>query len=121
MSRTILIVEDNELNLKLFRDLLSAEGFRTVLARDGATALEEAAATPPDLILMDIQLPHMSGIEAARQIRATEALSRIPIIAISAFARRGELGLEAGDFCDDYVVKPILPSALLSTVRRFLH
>lgn len=121
MAKTILIVEDNELNLKLFRELLAAEGYRTVLARDGASALNEARNAAPDLILMDIQLPTISGIEAARAIRAEAGLVGVPIIAISAFPRRTRAAGQAADFCDDYIVKPVLPSALLSAVRRYLH
>lgn len=121
MPQTILIVEDNELNLKLFNDLLSAEGFGTMLARDGAAALSEAMNTPPDLILMDIQLPAMSGIETARRIRADAGLGGIPIIVVSAYPRRTDAASRAAEFCDDYIMKPVLPSALLNAVRKHLH
>lgn len=130
MSKTVLIVEDNELNLKLFCELLAAEGFRTITARDGASALAEARSGEPDLILMDIQLPEMSGIETARRIRADaglgrsrtdRGLGRIPIIAVSAYPRRASRSRVADDFCDDYILKPVLPSALLNKVRRYLH
>ena len=82
MTKTILIVEDNELNMKLFRDLLEAHDFATLETRDGMEALEMARANKPDLILMDIQLPGVSGLEVTRQIKADDDIKSIPVVAV---------------------------------------
>src|ERR1700742_4731126 len=90
MSKTILIVEDNELNMKLFHDLLEAHGYRTLQTKDGMEALRLAREHHPNLILMDIQLPEVSGLEVTRWIKEDDALKSIPIIAVTAFAMKGD-------------------------------
>ena len=86
MSKTILIVEDNELNMKLFHDLLEAHGYKTLQTKDGMEALRLAREHHPNLILMDIQLPEVSGLEVTKWIKEDESLKHIPVIAITAFA-----------------------------------
>jgi two-component system, cell cycle response regulator DivK len=118
--KTVMIVEDNELNMRLFRDLLTAFGYRTVETRDGLQALDLARAEKPDLILMDIQLPEVSGLDITRWMKADDELSSIPIIAVTAFAMRGdeERFIEGG--CQDYLSKPISVSSFVGAVRKFI-
>jgi two-component system cell cycle response regulator DivK len=120
MSKTALIVEDNVLNLKLMRDLLEASGIKTLQTKDGNHALGMARDERPDVILMDIQLPDVSGLEVTRWIKADEELKHIPVIAVTALALRGdeERVREAG--CDAYITKPISVNNFLEVVRRFL-
>jgi two-component system cell cycle response regulator DivK len=98
MTHRILIVEDNELNLKLFRDLLAANGFETVETREGLEAMSLTRTMRPDLILMDIQLPEISGLDITRKIKADPDLRHIPVIAVTAFAMKDDEHriLEAG-------------------------
>ena len=119
-EKVILIVEDNDLNLKLFRDLLGAHGYRTLETKEGIEAIAIAKAVHPDLILMDIQLPEISGLEVTRRIKADRDLADIPIIAVTAFAMKNdeEKILRAG--CEAYISKPISITDFLSTVRYFL-
>ncbi len=118
--KTVMIVEDNELNMRLFRDLLTAFGYRTVETRDGLQALDLARFEKPDLILMDIQLPEVSGLDITRWMKADDDLANIPIIAVTAFAMRGdeERFLEGG--CQDYLSKPISVASFVGTVRKFI-
>jgi two-component system, cell cycle response regulator DivK len=120
LAKTVLIVEDNELNMKLFHDLLEAHGFDVVGTRDGIDVLELARAHRPDLILMDIQLPKVSGLEVTKWIKADPELRRIPVVAVTAFAMRGdeERMLQGG--CEAYLSKPISIARFMETVRRFL-
>lgn len=120
MTKKILIVEDNDLNLKLFRDLLSAHGYDTLETKDGLEAIKLARSESPDLILMDIQLPEISGLDVTRRLKSEEAIRHIPIIAVTAFAMKDdeEKILAAG--CEAYVSKPISIVPFLNTVRRFL-
>ncbi|MCB1541742.1 MAG: response regulator, partial [Rhodoblastus sp.] len=90
MSKTILIVEDNELNMKLFNDLLEAHGYQTVQARNGVEAVDLARKHHPNLILMDIQLPEVSGLQVTQWIKDDESLRSIPVVAITAFAMKGD-------------------------------
>ena len=121
MTKTVLIVEDNELNMKLFHDLLDALGYATVQTKDGMEALKLARDHHPDLILMDIQLPEISGLEATRQIKRHEDIADIPVIAITAHALPGdEHRIRAGG-CADYVAKPVIIGELVDTVRRHLN
>ncbi len=118
-ARTVLIVEDNELNMKLFHDLLSAHGYRTILTRNGIEALSLARQHRPDLILMDIQLPEVSGLEVTKWIKDDDQLRSIPVIAVTAFAMKGdEERIRAGG-CEAYISKPISVMTFLDTVRRF--
>src|SRR5262245_46959414 len=88
MSKTVLIVEDNELNMKLFRDLLEAHGYSTLQTRNGIEALSLARTHRPDLILMDIQLPEVSGLDVTKWLKEDEELRSIPVIAVTAFAMK---------------------------------
>ena len=119
-TRRILIVEDNELNLKLLRDLLEVHGYATVSARGGAAALALTRDDPPDLILMDLQLPDISGFDAVRFLKEDARTKTIPIVAVTAFAMVGDerKALDAG--CDAYVAKPIVLRHLLEVVARFV-
>lgn len=120
MRKRILIVEDNDLNLKLFRDLLTAHGYETIETREGMEAIVLTRSEQPDLILMDIQLPEISGLDVTRRLKAEDALRHIPIIAVTAFAMKDdeEKILSAG--CQAYISKPISIVPFLNTVRRFL-
>ncbi len=120
MKKRILIVEDNDLNLKLFRDLLAAHGYDTIETKDGMEAIRLTKAKHPDLILMDIQLPEVSGLDVTRKLKAEETICNIPIIAVTAFAMKDdeEKILAAG--CEAYISKPISIVPFLNTVRRFL-
>lgn len=120
LRQKILIVEDNELNLKLFGDLLRAHGYETEPVRDGREAVERARAFRPDLTIMDIQLPHISGIDLIEQLKSDEALKAIPIIAVTAYAAKGdeERIREAG--AEGYVSKPISLMRFVEAVRALL-
>ena len=120
MPKTILIVEDNELNMKLFSDLLEANGYATVQTRDGYEAFRLARQHRPDLILMDIQLPEVSGLEVIRWIKDDEALRHIPVIAITAFAMKGDEEKIRQGGCEAYLSKPISVVKFLETVRHYL-
>jgi len=120
MSKTILIVEDNELNMKLFNDLLQAHGFNTVQTKDGREALELAKKHHPDLILMDIQLPEISGLEVTKMIKADDNLKDIPVIAVTAFAMKGDEEKIREGGCEGYIAKPISVPIFLETVNKFL-
>jgi two-component system, cell cycle response regulator DivK len=120
VGKRILIVEDNDLNMKLFHDLLEAQGYATLQTKDGMEALKLARQHHPDLILMDIQLPEVSGLEVTRWIKADDDLMTIPIIAVTAFAMKGdEEKIRAGG-CEAYIAKPIAVTNFLRTVERFL-
>ncbi|WP_274379610.1 response regulator [Azospirillum cavernae] len=119
-AKTVLIVEDNELNMKLFHDLLEAHGYGTLQTRDGMEAMRLARQHRPDLILMDIQLPEVSGLEVTRWIKDDAELKSIPIIAVTAFAMKGDEEKIRQGGCEDYIAKPISVVKFLETVRRFL-
>lgn len=121
MSKTVLIVEDNELNMKLFHDLLDSKGYGILQTRDGMEALQIARDKKPDLILMDIQLPEVSGLEVTKWIKEDDNLRHIPVIAVTAFAMKGdeEKILEGG--CEAYIAKPISVANFLTTVEKFLN
>lgn len=120
MVKTILIVEDNELNMKLFRDLLEAQGYGILQTRDGMQALDIARAERPDLIVMDIQLPQVSGLEVTKWIKADDDLKHIPIIAVTAFAMKGDEEKIREGGCEAYVAKPISVNDFLATIKKFL-
>ncbi len=121
MSKTVLIVEDNELNMKLFRDLLEAHGYVTLESRDGIEALKVARESIPDLILMDIQLPEVSGLEVAKWMKEDDDLKEIPIIAVTAFAMKGDEDKIRQGGCEAYLAKPISLTNFLETVERYLN
>lgn len=121
MSRKLILhVEDNQYNRKIIRDLLTKNSYEIMEAHNGETALDVLAHRRPDLILMDVQLPKLSGLEATRRIRADPLLAEIPVIAITSFALSGDdrSALEAG--CNAYLAKPFRPRDLLEMIRRFL-
>lgn len=119
-SKTVMIVEDNKLNLRLFRDLLVAHGYRTVETRDGLKAIDLARESRPDLILMDIQLPEISGLDVTRWMKADDELSEIPIIAVTAFAMSGDEERIREGGCQAYLSKPISVASFIGTVRSFI-
>ncbi len=120
MTKTVLIVEDNELNMKLFHDLLEAHGYNTLETKDGREALKLARQHHPDLILMDIQLPEVSGLEVTKWIKEDESLKAIPVIAVTAFAMKGDEEKIREGGCEAYLAKPISVSNFLETVAKFL-
>jgi len=121
LPKSVLIVEDNELNMKLFHDLLEVQGYEVIEARNGTEALDRAREDQPDLILMDIQLPEISGLQVTEQILNDDTISHIPVIAVTAFAMKGdEERIRAGG-CKDYIAKPISVSNFLEKVKRYLE
>jgi len=119
-GKRVLIVEDNDLNMKLFNDLLEAHGYQTLQTRDGVEALQMAREHRPDLILMDIQLPEVSGLEVTKWIKEDEELRSIPVIAVTAFAMKGDEEKIREGGCEAYIAKPISVMSFLSTVDQFL-
>jgi len=120
LPKTVLIVEDNELNMKLFHDLLDAHGYRTLQTRTGMEALRLAREHRPDLILMDIQLPEVSGLEVTKWLKDDDDLREIPVIAVTAFAMKGDEARIRQGGCEAYISKPISVVTFLATVRRYL-
>jgi two-component system, cell cycle response regulator DivK len=120
MSKRVLIVEDNELNMKLFRDLLEAHGYSTLQTRNGIEALSLARDHRPDLILMDIQLPEVSGLDVTKWLKEDDELRRIPVIAVTAFAMKGDEERIREGGCEAYISKPITVSMFLDTIRQFI-
>ncbi len=120
MAKTVLIVEDNELNMKLFRDLLEAHGYATLQTRNGIEALSLAREHKPDLILMDIQLPEVSGLDVTKWLKEDDQLRHIPVIAVTAFAMKGDEERIREGGCEAYISKPITVSMFLDTIRQFL-
>ncbi len=120
MAKTVLIVEDNELNMKLFHDLLDAHGYQTIQTRDGLKALEIAREHVPDLILMDIQLPEVSGLEVTKWLKEDEVLRKIPVIAVTAFAMKGDEEKIREGGCEAYISKPISVATFIETIQTFL-
>jgi two-component system cell cycle response regulator DivK len=121
MAKTILIVEDNELNMKLFHDLLEAKGYDILQTRDGMEALKMARSHVPDLILMDIQLPEVSGLEVTKWLKEDDNLKAIPVVAVTAFAMKGDEEKIRDGGCEAYIAKPISVSTFLETVEQFLN
>ncbi len=121
MTRTVLVVEDNELNLKLFCDLLRAHGYVAEAVRDGRDAIERARALGPQLIIMDIQLPHISGLDLITALKRDEELRAVPVMAVTAYAGKGdeERIREAG--AETYVSKPISVIKFIETVAGMLQ
>jgi len=120
MSKRILVVEDHEENRRIMRDLLTSAGYEMIEAVTGEEGIALAERERPDLILMDIQLPGLDGLETTRRIKANPALRAIPIIAVTSYALSGDdvKAREAG--CNDYVTKPFSPRALLAKVREYV-
>ncbi|MGH1418624.1 MAG: response regulator [Hyphomicrobiaceae bacterium] len=121
VGKKVLIVEDNELNMKLFHDLLDVNGFQVIQTRNGLDALQLAREHRPNLILMDIQLPEVSGLEVTKWLKEDEELSDIPVVAVTAFAMKGdEERIRAGG-CEAYISKPISVASFLETINRFVE
>jgi two-component system, cell cycle response regulator DivK len=118
--KKFLIVEDNDLNMKLFNDLLVAHGYGTLQTRDGIEALALARQHHPDLILMDIQLPEISGLQVTQWIKKDDDLRMIPVIAVTAFAMKGDEEKIRDGGCEAYIAKPISVASFLRTVEQFL-
>ena len=121
MTKKVLIVEDNELNMKLFKDLLEAHGIDTVETREGKLAFDMAREHMPDLIIMDIQLPEISGLEITEQLKQDDDLKSIPVIAVTAFAMKGDEQKIREGGCEDYISKPISVSRFMEAVQKHLN
>ena len=119
MPKTVLIVEDNELNMKLFHDLLEAHGYQTVGTRNGIEALDLARKHKPDLILMDIQLPEVSGLEVTKWLKDDPELKVIPVVAVTAFAMKGDEERIREGGCEAYLSKPISVAKFIETIVIF--
>ncbi len=119
--KTVLIVEDNELNMKLFNDLLEAHGYRVLQTREGLSALDIARKHKPDLILMDIQLPEVSGIEVTKWLKEDDELRSIPVVAVTAFAMKGDEQKIREGGCEAYISKPISVASFMSTINGFFE
>ena len=120
MSKRILVVEDQDDNMQILRDLLDSVGYEIIEARDGAEGVKVAKAERPDLILMDIQLPVLDGYEATRQIKADPELRTTPIIVVTSYALSGDEAKAREAGCDDYVPKPYSPRQLLAKILKYL-
>jgi two-component system cell cycle response regulator DivK len=118
--KRILVVEDNKLDMRLLKDILEGSGYETLQAADGLEAIDLAFASLPDLILLDIQLPEISGLEVSRRLKGDDRSRRIPIVAVTAFAMgwHEREALDSG--CDAYISKPISVLGFLNTVESFL-
>ena len=120
MAKTVLVVEDNELNMKLFHDLLEANGYEIVQTRNGLEAIDLAREFRPDLILMDIQLPEVSGLEVTKWIKEDDDLRAIPVIAVTAFAMKGDEERIRQGGCEAYLSKPISVAKFIETVKSYI-
>ncbi len=120
MAKKVLIVEDNELNMKLFHDLLEAHGIDTIKCNNGLEVLNTAREGKPDLILMDIQLPEVSGLDVTRWLKDDANLRDIPVIAVTAFAMKGDEEKIREGGCEDYISKPISVTRFLDVIQRYL-
>ena len=120
MSKRILIVEDQEDNRTILRDVLSTVGYDLIEAFNGEDGVRLAQSERPDLILMDIQLPKMDGYEATQQIKSIAELKTVPIIAVTSYALSGDEAKARAAGCDGYIAKPFSPRELLAKVRKYL-
>ena len=121
MGQKILVVEDNELNLKLFCDLLRVHGYEAEPVRDGREAVDRARSLGPDLIVMDIQMPHISGLELIEQMKGDEELRSIPIMAVTAYAAQGDEDRIRAAGAEGYVSKPISVMRFVESVAGLLE
>jgi two-component system, cell cycle response regulator DivK len=120
LAKKILVVEDNELNMKLLNDVLEAHGYDVMSTGRGEVAVEWARQYRPDLILMDLQLPDLSGLDATAQLKAFETTRSIPVIAVTAFAMAGDEKRALDHGCDAYVAKPIVLRDFLNLIAGFI-
>lgn len=120
MNKKVAIVEDNELNLRLFRDLLQAHGVKVEAVGDARDAMARIGAFAPDLVIMDIQLPHISGIDLIRQMKSDASLQNIPVMAVTAYAGKGDEARVREAGADAYVAKPISVARFISSVEGLL-
>ncbi len=118
--KTVLVVEDNELNLKLFKDILDVSHITTIELRDGRNALDICKNQKPDLVIMDIQLPYISGIDVIKQIKGDAEVRMIPVIAVTAFAMQTDKERILASGCDVYLPKPISIESFVEAVQQFL-
>ncbi|WP_157140789.1 response regulator, partial [Candidatus Liberibacter asiaticus] len=118
MLKKVMIVEDNELNMKLFRDLIETSGYIALQTRNGMEALELARQHKPDVIIMDIQLQEISGLEITKQIKEDSELQEIPVIAVTAFAMKGDEERIRKGGCEAYISKPISLSIFMETIKK---
>jgi two-component system, cell cycle response regulator DivK len=121
MNKKVLIVEDNELNMKLFHDLLQAHNIDTIQTRDGHSAMALAREHKPDLIIMDIQLPEISGLEITKLLKEDEDLRHIPVVAVTAFAMKGDEQKIREGGCEDYISKPISVARFIEVIKGHLE
>ncbi|MEY5008040.1 MAG: response regulator [Sphingomonadaceae bacterium] len=121
MTKRVLVVEDNELNLKLFCDLLKAHGFMAEPVRDAREALDRARAIRPDLIVMDIQMPHLSGLDLIEAIRGEEKLRHTPIMAVTAYAGKGDEDRVRTAGADAFVSKPITLMRFMDSINALIE
>lgn len=121
MSKRILVIEDQEDNRRIVRDLVTANGYELLEATTGEEGLEMAQRERPDLILMDIQLPGMDGYEVTRRVKANAALKKIPVIAVTSYALSGDDKKAFAAGCDGYVTKPYSPRVLLAKIKEHLQ
>ena len=120
MPKTVMIVEDNELNMKLFNDLLESRGYSIIQTRNGMEAIGLARAHHPDLILMDIQLPEVSGLVVTKWLKEDDDLQSIPVIAVTAFAMKGDEERIRQGGCEAYISKPISVPRFIETIKSYL-
>jgi two-component system, cell cycle response regulator DivK len=120
MNKRILVIEDQEDNRQIVRDLVTASGYELIEATTGEEGIEAAAREKPDLILMDIQLPGIDGYEVTRRIKANPQLQKIPIVAVTSYALSGDDKKAFAAGCDGYVTKPYSPRLLLAKIREYL-
>jgi CheY-like chemotaxis protein len=121
MTKSLLIVDDNPENLKLILMILATGGYELVTAADAPQALRAIETRLPDLILLDLQLPGMDGLELTRRLRATPATQSVPIVAVTAYAMKGDENKARDAGCDGYLVKPIDKRLLRETVKQYLE
>ena len=121
MAKTVLIVEDDDLSMKLETDLLQAHGYDTLQSVDGQDTLQLAREHHPDLIIMDIQVPEISGMELTKMLKADDQLKDIPVLAVTAFAMKGDEEKIRAAGCDEYIAKPISVPHFLETVDRLIN
>ena len=119
-TRKVLVVEDNELNMRLFCDLLDAFGFETFQCRDGAKAVEIDSQELPDLIIMDIQLPEVSGLDITRWLKDDDKVAHIPVLAVTAFAMRADEQRVREAGCEGYLSKPIQIATFIKAVEALM-